>query len=1340
MPKIDRIVYGIIAILLAIIGQNRLEKDLLFDAILFYGGGIILLVTPYFWTRLPELSLDLADAEEERWLGLPNWSKSWWWRLLLLSVYAVGIAACLWALLEFNRDFYRPAEHAWPLYGFGLLILLLAAALMDGAPYALWWLTNSYLRQPAFYEPKSVPFTPMRLMIRILRLIRALASAVGYLLGFWRLGIVPPETADRLSDPDDFVDVDDNESVRVDSRPVHNLPWSKRHSVFFLLTLAVAMFMRLYLLDEWPFGTWYDEAAAGLMGLRMVEDPTWQPVFPGSINITAHYTYLIAKSVELFGPTTTAVRMVSVIMGLLAVPAAYMAGRELFGRSVGLLFMFFMATSRWHVNFSRIGMYNIATPLFELLSLAYMLMALRRNRYLDFALAGLFVGLGLSFYPAFQLFVGALGLYLLYQSIATRGFLVRYWSGLLVMTVMAVMVLSPLGLFAYQESDVYFARTKETSLLSTTQPGERVSALIENTRKHLLMFNYRGDPNGRHNLPSKPMMDPYTGALMVLGLIVTLRWFWRPRTFFLLAWLGCGLLGGILSLDFEAPQSLRSIATLPAVYLLATLPIYLLWREWTQSVDPYFSNTFVWFSGLLLIPVALTNGWTYFVDQRTDFAVWNAYSTPETLTAELLRSLDEDTDAYVISYFHGHPTINYLAQTKQQFHRVETTDHLPLDWAPGRDALLVTNAESRSLYEQARHYYPNAEFEEIKPPFGGPTVLYRAHLRQSDIESIQGLNGFYYDNENWTGTFVHTQRDSQISFDWQSEPPLAGPYSVEWQGVLRVEHFGPHQFFLQAPAEAELYVGEKLILSLNDSEADERETASEDESDGEDDEQAQSNASGAELTLAEGNHSIRLRVKGAPGQLNFAWRPPDRSYELVPSRSLYVQPVSSNGLLGEYYANGNWEGAPTLARIDAKFELYFHVTPLPRPYTVQWRGKIAIPQAGRYSFGLESIDESVLTIDGQEVVSAQERNHYVEGQIELDMGLHDISIRYADRTDHTHINLHWQQPGGVREIVPSEFLFPPQASYERVALPSAGLLRFDPDQPNGVSVVTPVLPNQPQPMFRGFEEPVGIAVNADGTLFVSDVRNRRVLVYSASGAALDPILGVPRSRTANNGENDGDLERFGEPFDLAHDSQGRLLVLDVGTSQISLFDGAGESVGEYISTLPIDPNLLIRSRGLHVDQQDRVWVPLTPRGRVAAFTLEGETLIDFPVWPGENSQPVDVAVSDQGDIWVVDSGLHKLIRFDSEGQRQLAWDIAEANTLHGPHLAIDRAGILYMTEPEAERIVKIDPSGERLGEWQLAPRIEDVAKPIGIDIDQNGELWYVDYVNQFAATMGVVSD
>ncbi len=85
--------------------------------------------------------------------------------------------------------------------------------------------------------------------------------------------------------------------------------------------------------------------------------------------------------------------------------------------------------------------------------------------------------------------------------------------------------------------------------------------------------------------------------------------------------------------------------------------------------------------------------------------------------------------------------------------------------------------------------------------------------------------------------------------------------------------------------------------------------------------------------------------------------------------------------------------------------------------------------------------------------------------------------------------------------------------------------------------------------------PNGIAVDAEGNLFVSEANNR-VLIFlnpaskSATGAAADRVLGQPNFVSTSNGLSD---IKFSNPVALTADSAGRLFVVDAGYNRILRF-------------------------------------------------------------------------------------------------------------------------------------------------------------------------------------------
>ena len=1097
--------------------------------------------------------------------------------------------------------------------------------------------------------------------------------------------------------------------------------------------VALAAGLRLWNLDGLPFGTWYDEAANGLETLRILREPTYRPIYTDGVNSTGHYLFLIAAAFQLFEPNTFAVRLVSALMGIATVVAAYFFGKELHSPTLGLFLAFFMAVARWSITFSRLGMYNMATPLFELVVLVFLLRGLRRGSVLDFSLAGVGVGLGLCFYSAFQLFLPVLAVGGLWLALAggrwrARGQWARLLTGAVIALVAAALVIAPVVKYALEKPDSYFARVQKTSLFSGKEPEERLPALWTNTHKHLLMFNVRGDANGRHNLPGAPMLDWVTGGLFVLGLgmcAVRLR---DPAALLGPVWIATGLLGGILSLDFEAPQSLRSIGAQPAVMLVAAWPLVELqrfWREGAGRYAPAFGGGLI--AVALLTPMTVANVTTYFQRQAHNFSAWNVHSTSETIAAQRLMAAEAGTTVYMISLFDGHPTVRFLAGDAV-YRRMETNATLPIVRESTGDLLLLLDTERRKLFEQARRLYPFADFEEVRAPFGGPPTLLAARIPAEQVRSLQGLQVAYTGDdgavataevagaEPWDVLHASGAEEGTIDLAWPEDAPLPLPFRAEWSGVLAIATYGRYQFYVEAPGQAELRIGEAVLVQGDANEG-----------------------LAAELVLARGLHNIRLNAQGGEGRVRLAWQPPDGPPTTVPGWALYHDPVRANGLLGRYFPNGDWADEPALLQIDPELSLYFHVPTLPRPYTVSWVGKLAAPTAGRYGFALRSIDESSLFINGAPVAASVGANEFGRGGVELPVGLHDIEVRFADRTNHTNINLLWLPPGSAGpesyQVIPSEFLFPPQADYTAVDVTDLSRFLFAasdmPADRERARMVSELLDNATVTVaLDGLEGPRGVAVIGD-QVFVAESRGGRVIAY-------DMQTGNRRLLATGS-------FRLVEPFDLdvypARNSgqapttggpQARLVILDAGAGAILLVDPVS---GETMQ-LPVGREIAERSRGIGVAQDGAIWVANTPARRVVVLGIDGtvrrELAMPTGTEGGAQFQPVDVLPLADNMVLVTDVGSHQMLRFSVAGYLLQTSPIPVANSMDGPHfaIAVDPGTMsesrIYLTQPETGRVVMLDAMTTPLAAWAAREAGTPRAKPVGVAVDATGAVWLGD--------------
>jgi len=566
------------------------------------------------------------------------------------------------------------------------------------------------------------------------RLVVGVAAALSALLALWQFGSDRPTNVAWLLHLTSFVLLL-VAAFLWDSRANHTEEqlWSRVELVMLVTIFAIAAFMRLYHFNEFPFGTYYDEADNGLSARRILEQADYRPVYVESTHLPAHYLYLIAGAFRVFGVSTQSMRLASVAVGLVTVAAAYLTGRELFGRRIGLVAAFLLAVSRWDINWSRIAMHGVTTPMFELLSIGLLLRALRCGRLTDFVLAGLSVGIGLCFYVPFRVFPAVIILFLIHQALAQKGFLRRSWRGLAIMSIAALIAVSPVVQSALRNPETFWERTLWVSVFTGKSPADGLRAAAASTAKHLTMFNYLGDANPRHNLPGEPMLDPLSGALMVLGLGLCLWRIRQPRSLLLIAWWGVMLLGGIFSRSEEAPHSLRAIGSLPAAFLFAVVPLDGLICEWTRM----FARRYAVYRALLLFVllggIGYANFQTYFERQATNAATWSAFSTGETITAQLMVELGDSVEYYIPWDYQTSLTIPFIAGDQVKYQLLDNSGELPLRQPVSKDVVFLMDDQRRDVYRDARSYYPQATLRKWGPPDGGPVVLYMVRVTPQDV-------------------------------------------------------------------------------------------------------------------------------------------------------------------------------------------------------------------------------------------------------------------------------------------------------------------------------------------------------------------------------------------------------------------------------------------------------------------------------------------------------------------------------------------------------------------------------------------------------------------------------
>ncbi len=212
-----------------------------------------------------------------------------------------------------------------------------------------------------------------------------------------------------------------------------------------------------------------------------------------------------------------------------------------------------------------------------------------------------------------------------------------------------------------------------------------------------------------------------------------------------------------------------------------------------------------------------------------------------------------------------------------------------------------------------------------------------------------------------------------------------------------------------------------------------------------------------------------------------------------------------------------------------------------------------------------------------------------------------------------------------------------------------------------------------------FNEPWGLALGLDGSLYVADTWNHRIQKFTADGKFV----------TAWGYFGTGEApEAFNAPRDLAVDAQGRMYVADTGNDRIVVFDAQGNYLTQFgrsgSASLPLDEPV-----GIAIDAAGRVYVADTGNRRVQVYGINPSgqgfaPLMAWQVraWSGQapENKPY-ISVDNRQHIWISDPQACLVMEFQSTGLSLHTWDLCGGETPLSPYgLAVQEAAGLWVAE------------------------------------------------------------
>jgi len=190
---------------------------------------------------------------------------------------------------------------------------------------------------------------------------------------------------------------------------------------------------------------------------------------------------------------------------------------------------------------------------------------------------------------------------------------------------------------------------------------------------------------------------------------------------------------------------------------------------------------------------------------------------------------------------------------------------------------------------------------------------------------------------------------------------------------------------------------------------------------------------------------------------------------------------------------------------------------------------------------------------------------------------------------------------------------------------------------------------------EGMVEPGGLAIDTQNRLlYVTDEELDQVLVYDADTLKLLRKMGTAGHKHELTTPGD-----FSKPTGVAVDAEGNLYVADTWNNRIEIFDADGNFVSTF-GKAGDGPGYFSRPKGVAIDGDGHIWVADGMQDRVQVFNNEGQLLISFGghgLLPGQFQGLVAIAIDKRNRVFTTEiyPGRAQQFQYVTDAQAEQEW-------------------------------------------------------------------------------------
>jgi DNA-binding beta-propeller fold protein YncE len=302
--------------------------------------------------------------------------------------------------------------------------------------------------------------------------------------------------------------------------------------------------------------------------------------------------------------------------------------------------------------------------------------------------------------------------------------------------------------------------------------------------------------------------------------------------------------------------------------------------------------------------------------------------------------------------------------------------------------------------------------------------------------------------------------------------------------------------------------------------------------------------------------------------------------------------------------------------------------------------------------------------------------------------------------------------------------------------PSPEQAVIDPYQGKGILVAADKILGGPGNGSGQFNRPRGIAVAPDGSLYIADTDNNRIQHIAADGTPINSwgtfadILKGPAPEGTMN-----------QPWGVAVGLDGSVYVADTFNFRIEKYTADGQFIKMWGYFGQAEkPEAFWGPRDVAVDSKGQLYVVDTGNKRIVVFDADGNYISQFGsvgLGPGQFDEPVGIAFGPEGQIYITDTWNQRIQEFTRSADGSFvpltSWDVSAwygQSLDNKPYLTVDANGHVFATDPEGARVLEWDGQGQFIryfGESGSEPTQFGLVG--AVKVDPAGGLWVTDAGN-----------